>query len=76
MNMKFSSSVVKANLSGSFMGTVTETKNYVTMLDEFHGDETLLKYHETLSFSLLVILAKLMIFNAMKSSRKLPLRLA
>ena len=34
------------------------------MPDEFHGDETLLTSHETSSFSLLVMLVKLMIFNA------------
>ena len=42
------------------------------MSDEFHGDETLLTSHETPSFSLLAMSAKVMIFNVMK----LPLRLA
>ena len=46
------------------------------MTDEFHGDETLLTSHETPSFSLLAMLAKLMIFNVMKLSMKPPLRLA
>ena len=45
------------------------------MQDEFYGDETHLTYHETPSFSLLAMSAKLMIFNAIKSSMKLPLRL-
>jgi len=44
--------------------------------DEFHGDEILLTSHETPSFSLLATSAKLMIFNVMKLSMKLPLRLA
>jgi len=44
--------------------------------DEFHGDETLLTFHETLSFSLFVMLAKVIVFNVTKSSMKLPLRLA
>jgi len=43
--------------------------------DEFHGDETLLIFYGTQSFSLHAMPAKLMIFNAMKSSMKLPLRL-
>jgi len=40
------------------------------MPDEFYGDETLFTSHETLSFSLLAMSAKLMIFNAMKLSMK------
>jgi len=43
--------------------------------DEFHGDETLLTYHETSSFSFFATLAKLIIFNVMKLSIKFPLRL-
>ena len=46
------------------------------MLDEFYGDETLLTSHETLSFSLLIMSAKLIIFNAMKPCMKLALRMA
>ena len=46
------------------------------MSNEFHGIETLLTSHETPSFSLLAMLAKLMIFNAIKLSMKLSLRLA
>ena len=46
------------------------------MPDEFYGDETLITYHETPAFYLLAMSAKLMIFNAMKPSMKLPLRLA
>ena len=42
------------------------------MPDEFHGDETLLTSHEIQSFSLLVMSAKVMVFNVMK----LPLKLA
>jgi len=42
--------------------------------DEFH-DETLLASHETLSFSLLAMSAKLMVFNVMKPFIKSPLRL-
>jgi len=38
--------------------------------DKFHGDETLLTSHETPSFYLLVMSAKLMIFNVMKPSMK------
>ena len=45
------------------------------MLDEFYDDKTLLASHETLVFSLLTISAKVMVFNVMKSSMKLPLRL-
>ena len=48
----------------------------VIVLDGFHGDEILLTSHETLSFSLLAMSAKLMIFNATKLSMKLLLRLA
>ena len=40
-----------------------------------HGDETLLISQETPSFSLLAMLAKLMILNVIKLSMKLPLRL-
>ena len=43
--------------------------------DEFHGDETLLTSHETLAVSLLVMSAKMMVFNVMKSFMKLLLRL-
>ena len=43
--------------------------------DEFHGNETLLTSHETPSFFLLAMSAKLMIFNIMKLSMKPPLRL-
>jgi len=42
--------------------------------DEFH-DETLLASNETLSFSLLAMSAKLMVFNVMKPFIKSPLRL-
>ena len=45
------------------------------MPDEFHGDETLLTSHETLAFSLLVMSAKMMVFNIMKPFIKFPLRL-
>jgi hypothetical protein len=44
--------------------------------DGFHGDEALLTSHETSSFSFLAMSAKLMVFNIMKLSLKLPLRLA
>ena len=47
-------------MSGVCIGT------YLTVPDEFHGDEALLTFHETIFFSLLVMLAKLMIFNVMK----------
>ena len=46
------------------------------MTDGFHGDETLLTSHETLAFSLLVMSAKVMVFNIMKPSMKLALILA
>jgi len=46
------------------------------MPDKFHGDETLLISHETLAFSLLVMSAKIMVFNIIKLSMKFPLRLA
>ena len=39
----------KASLSESFMGLITKTENLVTVLDEFHGDETLITSHETLA---------------------------
>ena len=45
------------------------------MLDEFHNDETLLTSHETLVFSLLAMSAKVIVFNVMKPSIKLTLRL-
>ena len=41
------------------------------MPDVFQGNEILLTSHETLSFSLLTMLVKLMIFNAINSSMKL-----
>ena len=41
----------------------------------FYGDETHLTFYETLFFSLLAMSAKLIIFNAIKSSMKSPLRL-
>ena len=62
----------KTSLSRSLMSTVIQTENQVTVPDGFHGDDTLLTFYETLSFSLLVMSAKLIIFNVMKS----PLRLA
>ena len=40
------------------------------MPDEFHSDETLLILHETPYFSLLVMSAKMMIFNSIKLSMK------
>ena len=46
------------------------------MPDEFYGDETLLTFHETSSFSLLVMSTKVKVFNVMKFSMKLLLRLA
>jgi len=42
----------------------------------FHGDETLFTYYETSSFSLLVMLAKVMVFKIIKPSIKFPFRLA
>jgi len=42
----------------------------------FHGDETLLTSYETSYFSLLAMLAKVMVFNIMKPSIKLPFKLA
>ena len=45
------------------------------MLDGLRGDKTLLTFHETPSFDSLSLLAKLMVFNVMKSFMKLPLRL-
>ena len=62
----------KASLSESFMDTVIQTENWVTVSDKFHGDETLLTFHEILAFSLLTMSAKVMVFNVMKP----PLRLA
>jgi len=44
--------------------------------DGFHGDETLLTSHETPSFSLLAMSAKVVVFNVMKLSIKLSLKLA
>ena len=41
------------------------------MPDEFYGDETLLTSHETSSFSLLVTLEKMKVFNVIKPSMKL-----
>ena len=38
------------------------------MPDEFHGDKTLLTFHETLAFSLLTMSAKIIIFNVIKLS--------
>ena len=46
------------------------------MSDDFHGDETLLTFHEISSFSLLVMSTKVKVFNVMKSYIKLLLRLA
>ena len=45
------------------------------MSDGFYGDETLLTSHETPLFSLLTMSVKMMIFNIMKPSMKLPLKL-
>ena len=53
-----------------------QTENQVNVLpNEFHGDETLLTSHKTPLFSLLVMSAKVVVFNAVKPSIKLPLRL-
>ena len=46
------------------------------MPDEFHGDKTILTFHKTSPFSLLAMSAKVMIFNTIKFSMKLSLRLA
>ena len=46
------------------------------MPDEFYGDKTLVTSHETPFFSLLAMSAKMKVFNVMKPSMKLPLRLA
>ena len=43
------------------------------MPDEFHDDEILLTSYETPSFPLLVMSAKLIVFNIMKSFMKSPL---
>ena len=45
------------------------------MPDVFYGDETLLTSHETPSFSLLAMSAKVNVFNVIKPCMKLPLRL-
>ena len=45
------------------------------MPDEFYGDETLITFHKILIFSLLTMSAKVIVFNVMKPSMKLPLRL-
>jgi len=42
---------------------------------EFYGDEILLTFYETLSFSFLTMSAKIVIFNIMKPSIKLSLKL-
>ena len=70
------SRMTQTSLSESFMNTNNQTENQVTVPDEFHGDETLLTSHETSYFSFLAMSAKLMVFNIMKPSLKLPLRLA
>jgi len=46
------------------------------MPDEFYGDEIFLIFHETPSFFIFVMLTKLMIFNDLKFSMKLSLKLA
>ena len=58
------------------MDTDTETGNYINVPDEFYGDKTSLTSYETTYFSLLVMLAKLMIFNAIKFFIKPALRLS
>ena len=40
------------------------------MPDEFCGDETLLTFHKILVFSLIIMSAKMMIFNSIKLSMK------
>ena len=47
------------------------SENYVTVSNGFHDNETLLASHEITFFSLLLMSAKIMIFNIMKP----PLRL-
>jgi hypothetical protein len=44
------------------------------VLVEFHDDEMSHTFHETIIFSLMVTLAKLVIFNAMKHPLRLPKR--
>ena len=46
------------------------------MSDEFYGDKTLLTSHKTSPFSLLIMSAKLIIFNVMKLFIKFSLTLA
>ena len=43
------------------------------MTDRFYGDETLLIFYETSSFSLFIILAKSIIFNIMKFYMETPI---
>ena len=45
------------------------------MSNKFYGDETLLTSHKILSFSSLAMSAKLIVFNVIKPSIKLPLKL-
>ena len=47
-------------MSGVCIGTA------LTVQDEFHGDEALLTFHETIFFSLFTMSAKVMISNGMK----------
>jgi hypothetical protein len=45
------------------------------VLDGLHGDETLLTSHKTSLFSFIAMSAKWMVFNTIKPSMKLPLKL-
>ena len=65
----------KASLNGSFMGTIIQTDNQITVPHEFNGDETFLTSHETPSLFVLAMSSKLMTFNAMEPSMKLLLKL-
>ena len=62
----------QASLSAQFHVTFTQIRNQVTVPDKFRGDKTLLTSHETISFYVLTMLTKLMIFTGLGLPHLIP----
>ena len=68
--------IYKASLSGSVIDTITYTEILRTVPVQCHGDDTHLTFHDTLLFSLLILLVHISKFNVHGTLMTLPLRLA
>ena len=66
----------KKNRSESVIDTITKAENLRTVTVECHGDDTPLTFHDTLLFSLLILLVYVCKFNVHDTLITLPLKLA